>query len=124
MSKGKALVADDQESLRSLIELTVSELGYEVHAEPDGAGARRWLEAHTPELIVLDIMMPGVNGLDLCRWARAEPRLARVPILISSALRDEETTQDALELGAVDFLLKPFGPEALREKIARIRPGA
>lgn len=120
MSAKTALVVDDEEDLRGLFELTIGDLGYEVRSEADGAAARAWLETNAPTIIVLDIMMPQGNGLDLCRWIRAQPRLEAIPILISSALRDEETAQDALTLGAVDFLRKPFTTQSLREKIERM----
>lgn len=119
--EGTALIVDDDENLRGLFEMNLEELGYKTQTAGDVPTARTWLESHQPTLVVLDIMMPGGNGLDLCRWIRAQPRLAKTPILVSSALKDEETAQDALELGAVDFLQKPFTAKALKEKVERIR---
>lgn len=119
--EGTALVVDDDEDLRNLIAMSLEDMGYKAHVAIDVPSARKWLEGHQPTLIILDIMMPGGNGLDLCRWIRAQERLAKVPILVSSALKDEETAQDALELGAVDFLQKPFAVKTLREKIERMR---
>lgn len=118
---GTALVVDDDENLRGLFEMSLEGMGYEVQTAGDVPTARKWLEKNQPHLVVLDIMMPGGNGLDLCRWIREQERLAKVPILVSSALKDEETAQDALELGAVDFLQKPFTAAALKEKVERMK---
>ena len=117
----QALIVDDDEHLRSLLELGVEQMGFKAHAVANTLLAKDWLESNLPKLIVLDIMMPDGNGLDLCRWIRKQPRLAKIPILISSALKDDETAQDALEMGAVDFLHKPFTMQALREKLERIQ---
>ena len=120
--KDLALIVDDDEELRDLISFNLTrEMGYQTHLVENTAAARAWLEKHEPALIILDVMMPGGNGLDLCRWIRAEPRLERVPVLMTSAIKDLETTQDALELGAVDFMSKPFTLTTLKEKIGRLR---
>lgn len=121
MAQPAALIIDDDEGLQDLFAMGLGDMGYETHAVKNAALARKWLEARAPDLIVLDVMMPDGNGLDLCRWIRADPRLAAVPILISSALQDQETESDALEFGAMDFLRKPFTLENLREKVERIR---
>lgn len=115
------LIVDDDEDLRQLLGLNVKQMGFKVHPAENTLVAREWLGRHVPAFILLDIMMPDGNGLDLCRWIRGQERLAKVPILIASALKDDETVQDAFELGAVDFLHKPFSIKTLREKIERLR---
>ena len=115
------LIVDDDEDMRDLLSFSVKKMGYETHLVENTVKAREWLAGHEPAVIILDVMMPDGNGLDLCRWVRAEPRLERVPVLMTSALKDLETAQDALELGAVDFLRKPFNLTALKEKIERLR---
>lgn len=116
-----ALIVDDNEEMRALFTLGVESLGYKAHAVENTAAARAWLAEQAPAIILLDVMMPDGNGLDLCRWIRAQRRIERVPVLMTSALRDEETVQDALELGAMDFLQKPFTMAFLKEKIERLR---
>lgn len=116
-----ALIVDDDEHLRGLLTLGVEDLGYAAHAAENTLKAREWLASRVPDLILLDIMMPDGNGLDFCRWLKQQPRLAGVPIIVSSALKDEETVQDALELGAADYLRKPFTMQALREKVERVK---
>lgn len=116
-----ALIVDDNEEMRGLFKLGVESLGYKVHVVENTSSAREWLAEQTPAVILLDVMMPDGNGLDLCRWIRAQPAIEHVPVLMTSALRDEETVQDALELGAMDFLQKPFTMAVLKEKVERLR---
>ncbi len=116
-----ALIVDDDEELRGLLSFSVEKMGYKTHVVENTVNAKAWLSKHEPNLVLLDVMMPDGNGLDLCRWIRAEKRLANVPVLMTSALKDDETAQDALELGAVDFLRKPFTLQVLKEKIDKLR---
>ena len=116
-----ALIVDDDEELRALFSMSVGKMGFKTFTLENTVLARRWLSTHVPSIILLDIMMPDGNGLDLCRWIRSETRLAGVPVLMTSALKDEETAQDALELGAVDFLRKPFTMATLKEKIEKLK---
>lgn len=111
------LVIDDNASLRETLVDALRHDGWPVHAEETAVAAKAWLARHAPGLVLVDVMMPDMNGLEFCRWLRGVKRLARVPVLVMSAIRDEETVQDALELGAVDFLHKPFPVKALVERI-------
>ena len=115
-----ALIVDDDPDLWALLELCIQKMGYETHVLHNTQSAREWLETNTPDFFVLDIMMPDGNGLDLCRWIRGHKKFAKTPILVSSALKDDETVQDALEMCAMDFLRKPFSIDALQEKITRM----
>lgn len=119
--KDLALIVDDDEGMLDLLSFSLKKMGYQTHLVENTASAREWLAQHVPAIVVLDVMMPDGNGLDLCRWIHAQPRLERVPVLITSAIEDLETAQDALELGAVDFLRKPFTLPTLKEKIERLR---
>jgi len=95
-------------------------MGYPVQEAESAVSAREWLTQHLPALIVVDIMMPDLNGLEFCRWVRGLARFTAVPIIVMSALKDEETVMDALELGAMDFLKKPFPAKVLQDKIASL----
>lgn len=116
-----ALVVDDDEAQCEVLTYALGKLGFEAHAVESSAAARKWLRHHHPSLILLDVMMPDVNGLVFCRWMRAQPSLRDVPIIMQSGLRDEETAADALESGATDFIRKPVRLEDLKSKIERIR---
>lgn len=113
------LIVDDDETLRGSLSAAVEQLGYSVHAAGDVPAARKWAERRVPRLILIDVMMPEGNGLDFCRWVRSQPRLELVPIVVMTAIRDEHTESDAMELGAADYLRKPFGMKDLKAKLAK-----
>ena len=109
-------VVDDDREIRSLLTTYLGRHGFRVHGAKDGAELRKLVADRGLELIVLDLMMPGEDGLSLCRWLRqAHPS---IPIIMLSALGDEPDRILGLELGADDYLAKPFNP---RELVARIK---
>lgn len=112
----KVLVAEDDNHIREGLMEVLRQEGYHPIAARDGKEALSLFEARQPEFICLDIMMPGMNGYDVCRAIRAQN--AAVPIIFISAKSEEIDRVVGLELGADDFILKPFG---VREVIARIR---
>jgi two-component system OmpR family response regulator len=112
------LMVDDDQEIRELLQTYLSRSGFQVHAEPDGQGFRRALETTPCDLVILDVMLPDEDGFSLCRWVRQHPRQARVPIIMLTASSDETDRVIGLELGADDYLGKPFSP---RELLARIK---
>lgn len=111
----RLLVVDDDPELRELLRSYLGEQGFEVAAVEDGAAMRRALAEGPCDLVILDVMLPGDDGLALCRELRAH---SRVPILMLTARGDELDRIIGLEMGADDYLPKPFHP---RELLARIR---
>jgi DNA-binding response OmpR family regulator len=112
----KILVAeDDQLTRKGLVEVLEAE-GYETIEAADGAEALECFDRHAPDVVCLDIMMPEIDGYEVCRRLRARP--SDVPVLFISAKSEEIDTVVGLELGADDFLTKPFG---IKEVVARIR---
>jgi two-component system OmpR family response regulator len=111
----RILVVDDDDELRALLQSYLGEQGFAVTTVGDGAAMRRTLGAETFDLVILDVMLPGDDGLALCRELRAK---SRVPILMLTARGDELDRIIGLEMGADDYLPKPFHP---RELLARIR---
>lgn len=111
----RILVVDDDPGLRELLRGYLGEHGYAVDVAEDGAAMRRRLAAAPPDLVILDLMLPGEDGLALCRALRAESSL---PILMLTARGEETDRIVGLEMGADDYLPKPFSP---RELLARIR---
>lgn len=109
------LVVDDEQTLRDMLEYNLRREGYRVLTAGDGAEALRLAFDERPDLLVLDIMLPGMSGFDVCRAVR---RQLTVPILMLSAREDEIDKVLGLELGADDYLTKPF---SLRELLARVR---
>lgn len=109
------LVVDDDPEIRRLVAGYLTDQGFRAITAEDAAAARAVLAARTPDLVVLDVMMPGEDGLALIRWLRRDSEL---PVILLTALGEEADRVAGLELGADDYLAKPFGP---RELLARIR---
>ncbi|MFJ4874526.1 response regulator transcription factor [Streptomyces sp. NPDC088745] len=112
----KILVADDEPEVRAAVEDGLSIEGYEVRGAPDGLAALSALAAWQPDALVLDVMMPVLDGLGVCRRLRAAGD--RTPVLVLTALDSVSDRVDGLDAGADDYLVKPF---ALDELVARVR---
>jgi DNA-binding response OmpR family regulator len=109
------LVVDDEPIVRELVVSYLQREGYRTLEAADGDRARELLEAESPGLVVLDVMLPGTDGLELCRWIRARSEL---PVILLTARGEEADRIVGLELGADDYVTKPFSP---RELAARVR---
>lgn len=114
----KILVADDDPSVREVIRFALSKAGYTVVLAENGALALSQFAREQPAMVVLDILMPEMDGLEVCRRLRAEPRSAATPILFVSSRDDEVDKIIGLEMGGDDYLTKPFSP---RELVARVK---
>lgn len=115
MPEQTILVADDESNIRNLARMYLEKDGYRVQTAVDGAAALAQIEREPPDLLVLDLMMPEVDGWEVCRRLRAEGNL---PILMLTARDDDVDKIVGLEMGADDYLTKPFNP---RELVARVR---
>ncbi len=111
------LIIEDQKDLADLVQRRLTQEGFDVIAATDGISGLRIAREHRPDLVVLDINMPGLDGLQVCQQLRSEPRHAQLPILILSARASAADRVVGLELGADDYLVKPFLP---RELVARV----
>ncbi|OLS59143.1 response regulator [Pseudomonas putida] len=116
MSKSILLVDDDQD-IRELLDAYLSRCGFQVRAVADGQAFRQALDAEGSDLVILDVMLPDEDGFSLCRWVRQHPRQAQVPIIMLTASSDEADRVIGLELGADDYLGKPFSPRELQARI-------
>jgi DNA-binding response OmpR family regulator len=114
----RILVADDEEDVRELIVYRLSRSGYDVVEARDGEEAFRLAVDDVPDLAVLDVMMPRLDGYELTRRLRAEPATSRVPIILLTARTQEADVSQGFEAGADDYLKKPFSPDEL---VARVR---
>ena len=114
---GRILVADDDPELRQILSLILSRDGYDVIEAENGEQAleRAWDSA--PSLILLDIMMPGVDGFDACRRLKNDRRTDSVPVIFISALNDLQSHEEALKLGAEGYLDKPIDPRDLSRRV-------
>jgi DNA-binding response OmpR family regulator len=116
--KGKILVVDDEPEAVELIAFNLRQAGFEVLKAEDGAEALKKARSLIPALIILDLMMPEIDGLEVCKILRRDPATAAVPIIMVTARAAEVDRILGLELGADDYLTKPFSP---RELILRVR---
>jgi len=112
------LILEDEEDLSDLVSLHLQREGLRVSCFADGAQGMGAIERELPDLLVLDLMLPGMNGLEICRRMRASDEMAEIPILILSARGEQTDIITGLELGADDYVVKPFSP---RELVARVR---
>lgn len=115
---GEVLVVEDEADIRRLVVLHLEREGFRCRTAASGPEALQAVRAARPELVVLDLMLPGLDGLEVCRRLRADPATAGLPIVILTAKADEVERVVGLELGADDYVVKPFSP---RELVARVR---
>ncbi len=118
---GKQLIAvvDDEDDIRELVELHLKRAGFQTVSFENGNDFFEWLSAHkTPALCILDVMLPDIQGTDICRKLRASENFTDLPVIMLTALGHEIDRVTGLELGADDYVTKPFSP---RELVARVR---
>ena len=115
MKKTRILVVDDELRIVKFVRAVLKDKGYEVLTATDGVEAVQTLEKELPDLVITDIMMPGMDGFEVCRRLR---EWSQVPIIILSAIGDETDKVKCLDLGADDYITKPFGEDEL---LARVR---
>src|SRR5260221_7932149 len=115
---GRVLVVEDDPHIRELVQLHLGLEGLATAAAVDGTEGLHKARTEPFDLIVLDVMLPGLDGVTVCRAIRREPHLKDVPILMLTARREESDKVNGLESGADDYLTKPFG---MREFVARVR---
>jgi DNA-binding response OmpR family regulator len=113
----KIMVVDDNQEFTTLYKEYLRMVGYEAVAENRSSNAMEQAYATQPDLILLDLMMPEPDGFQLCRMLRADPNFLRTPIIIVTALNDEDSRIVALGAGANDYLTKPFHIEELKKRI-------
>lgn len=115
-ARPRLVAVEDDRDFLFLLEEWLEPL-YDVVPLPHGSNLQAEFDVLQPELVILDVAMPGVDGLSLCRRLRADPRIVKVPILVLTGMNEGDPRAASLEAGATDYLAKPVGREALREKI-------
>jgi two-component system phosphate regulon response regulator PhoB len=118
MAKEVILVVEDEEDIQELIRFNLTKEGYTVICADTGEAALNACKKTTPDLILLDIMLPGMDGLEVCRMLKRDDRTREIPIVMLTAKGEEADIVTGLELGAEDYIPKPFSPRLV---IARIR---
>jgi DNA-binding response OmpR family regulator len=115
MNPGEILIVEDEPSIAEVVELYLRRAGYQAQTVRDGTAALKRLEQRMPDLVVLDVMLPGVDGFSILRWLRDR---SDVPVIFITARREEVERIAGLELGADDYVVKPFSPQEL---VSRVR---
>lgn len=118
--KKRILLIEDEEDIAALIKLQAEISGYKLHVEVDGVNGYRAIEREKPDLVILDLMLPGENGLDVCRKMKSSSELKNIPVIILSAKGEELDVVLGLELGADDYVPKPFSPKVLFSRIKAV----
>ncbi len=118
MNGKKILIVDDEINILNLVQYTLQQKGYIVETAKDGEFALKLARTSTPHLVLLDLMLPGIDGLDVCQLLKSDKRTEDIPIIILSAKGEERDIITGLELGASDYITKPFSPKML---VARVR---
>ena len=118
MSRQSVLVVEDEEDIMEVIRFNLEKEGYEVHQALSGEKALQVMENNLPSLVLLDLMLPGINGLDLCRIFKQNDRTKAIPVIMLTAKSEDADIVAGLEMGAEDYITKPFSPRVL---LARVR---
>lgn len=117
MNKEKILVVDDEEDIQELVKFNLHREGYAVLCAASGEDGLAITRDKKPDLIILDLMLPGVDGLDVCRILKNDPETKRTPIVMLTAKGEEADIVTGLELGADDYITKPFSPRILSARV-------
>lgn len=120
MAKERILVVEDEEDIAELIEYNLLKNGYEVDVVSSGEEALRSAGKSGCDLVLLDLMLPGIDGLEVCRRLKAELSTADLPVLMVTARGDDADVVAGLELGADDYLVKPFSPKVLIARVGAV----
>jgi putative two-component system response regulator len=115
--RGVILVVDDEQANRALLVRMLAAEGYQVHAAADGESALAELECHAPDIILLDVQMPGINGFEVCRRVKQNPATRLTPVVMVTGLEAREHRLEGINAGADDFIAKPFDAEELRARV-------
>jgi two-component system alkaline phosphatase synthesis response regulator PhoP len=117
MAKGKILVVDDEIYIVHILDFSLGMEGYEVLTASDGEQALETAQREQPDLIVLDIMMPKLDGYETCKMLKADDRTRQIPVILLSAKGRHTDQKIGYEVGADDYITKPFSPRKLVERI-------
>ena len=116
----KIVIAEDERDIRDLIAFTLRFAGHEVAAASNGEEAVELAKKENPDLILLDVRMPRMTGYDACRAIKKVPELVDTPVVFLSAKGQESEIETGLDVGAEEYLLKPFAPDQLTSRVSEI----
>lgn len=117
MNRGKVLVVDDELYILHILDFSLAAEGFEVITAEDGEQAVTMAKSEQPDLVVLDVMMPKIDGYEACRKLKQDPNMKDVPVILLTAKGRDIDRKLGLEVGADDYITKPFSPSKLIDKI-------
>ena len=120
MSKGKILVVDDEINITQILQFSIGAEGYEVITAQNGEEAIEKARREQPDLIILDIMMPRIDGYEACRILKANPMTKNIPVVLLTAKGRDIDKRLGQEVGAIDYIVKPFSPNKLIDRIHKL----
>jgi len=123
MANEEILVVDDEDDILELVSYSLSREGYRVSCATSSEAALDIMESNTPQLIVLDLMLPGMDGLELTRRLKSDPKTNDIPVVMLTAKSEEADIVIGLELGADDYVTKPFSPRVLAARVKAVLRG-
>lgn len=124
MKKGKVLVVDDEINITQILEFSIGSEGYEVLTAANGEEAIEKARREQPDLIILDIMMPKIDGYEACRILKSNPLTKNIPVVLLTAKGRDIDKRLGYEVGAVDYIVKPFSPNKLVDRIHELLVGS
>jgi len=116
----KILTAEDEPDIQALLGLTLRHSGHIVISALDGAEALRLAQAEVPDLIMLDVQMPKMNGIEVCKQLKADPKLQNIPVVFLSVRGDRGEIKEGMLAGAAEYLVKPFSPVELIRRVNEV----
>ncbi len=117
MARKRIFIVEDEEEIQELVRYNLTKEGFIVLCTDSGEEALRKIPRERPDLVVLDLMLPGVDGLEVCRTLKSEPSTRDIPVVVLTAKGEEADVVTGLELGADDYITKPFSPRVLTARI-------
>ncbi len=123
MAKGKILVVDDEVNITQILEFSIGAEGYEVITAANGEEAIDKARREQPDLIILDVMMPKIDGYEACRVLKANPLTKGIPVVLLTAKGRDIDKRLGYEVGAIDYIIKPFSPNKLVDRIHELLVG-
>lgn len=118
----KIVIAEDEEHIGKLILFKLKKEGFEISWETDGKAALETIQKTVPDLVILDVMMPKMNGFEVLKAVKSDDSLKHIPVVMLTAMGQESNIVSAIDAGAADYIVKPFRPNELLVRIKRLLP--
>lgn len=116
----KILLADDEDDVKIILKMFLESRGYDVCTAFDGLDAIDQARTQSPDVILLDVMMPLIDGFEVCKRLKADPATTKIPIIMLSAASHSESVKKGMNAGAMEYLIKPFEPEQLEALLEKV----